>query len=83
MDVFNSFVDKVEKNIIDPAMILLGLVAFGVFVFGVVEMIWYGADQEKRATGRQHMIWGIIGLTIMFGAAVIVKIITNVVAGLG
>jgi hypothetical protein len=78
-DVFNSFVDKIATNIIDPAMVLLGLVAFGLFAFGVVEMIWYGGDQEKRTTGRRHMIWGLIGLAIMFGAKAIVDIMIKTI----
>ncbi len=41
-----------------------------------------GADnEEKRKTGQQHMIWGIIGLVIMFGAGVIVKIMQKIVGG--
>jgi hypothetical protein len=79
MDVFNSFVSKVATNIIDPAMVLIGLMAFGLFAFGVLEMIMNGGDQEKRATGRRHMIWGIIGLVIMFGAKILVDFMTATV----
>jgi hypothetical protein len=75
-DVFNSFIKKLAVNIIDPAMVALGLAAFILFAFGVVEMIWNGNDQEKRITGRRHMIWGIVGLAIMFGAKAIVDIMT-------
>ncbi len=77
MDVFNSFIDKIVANIVDPAIVLLGLAGFGIFVFGVLELIWGGGDQEKRSTGKQHMIWGIIGLTIMFGAYAIIQIMKS------
>jgi hypothetical protein len=76
-NAFDTFVDKLAKNIIDPAMVLIGLAAFILFAYGVLEMIIGGGDQEKRITGRRHMIWGIVGLTIMFGAKVIVDIMVK------
>jgi hypothetical protein len=82
MNAFDTFVNKIATNIIDPAMVLLGVVAFILFAFGVVEMIWNGGDQEKRATGRQHMIWGIVGMVIMFGAKVIVDFMSATVTSI-
>lgn len=82
MDVFNSFITKVETNIIDPAIRLMALIAFVWFAYGVFEMIRSGASDEARKTGRRHMIYGIIGMVIMFGAGVIVKILTNFVTAL-
>jgi hypothetical protein len=77
MEVFDSFVQKIQENIIDPAITLLALAAFILFAYGVLQMIINGGDQEKRTIGRNHMIWGIIGLTIMFGAKVIVAIMKS------
>jgi hypothetical protein len=79
MNAFDTFVNKIATNIIDPAMVLLGIVAFILFAFGVVEMIWNGGDQEKRATGRRHMIWGIVGMVIIFGAKAIVDFMSATV----
>ncbi len=79
MDVFNTFLRKVEDNIITPIVELLALAAFIVFVWGVIQYIRDAADDTKRATGRRHMIWGIIGLAIMFSANIFVSIIQNTV----
>ena len=79
METFNSFIEKVQTNLIDPAITLLSLAAFILFAVGVIEMIRNGENEEKRKQGQQHMIWGIIGLTIMFGAATIVQILKKVV----
>ncbi len=71
---FNAFISKVEKAIIDPLVTLIALAAFVVFVWGVVEFIANAGNEEKRATGQRHMIWGIIGLVIIFAAKAIVAI---------
>lgn len=62
-----------------PFITLLSLAAFVVFVWGVVQFIANAEDEEKRKTGQQHMIWGIIGLVIMFGANAVVALIKQTV----
>lgn len=37
-----------------------------VFIWGVMKYIWKGDSDESRKKGRQLMIWGIIGLFVMF-----------------
>lgn len=71
--------DKVESQIIDPIITLIAFAAFILFAWGVVQFIAGAGDEEKRRTGRQHMLWGIIGLAIVFGARVIVTILGNIV----
>jgi len=77
MDAFNAFLGRVEKAIINPAIELLMIAAFVLFVWGVVEFIQGAGNEEKRAKGQQHIIWGLIGLVIMFGARSIVAIIAH------
>lgn len=81
MTEFTSFVGKVQANIIDPIITVVALAAFILFVYGVVEYLRGGADEAKRKQGQQHMLWGIIGLAILFGARTIVTILGNIVAG--
>src|SRR3989344_3168095 len=44
---------------------ILIAVAFVVFLWGIVQYILAGADEEKRATARNLIIYGIIGLFVM------------------
>lgn len=78
----DAFITKVGTEIIDPIVTVIALIAFGVFVWGVMQFIRNADNEEKRALGQKHMIWGIIGLTLVFGAAAIVKFISGV-AGIG
>jgi uncharacterized membrane protein YidH (DUF202 family) len=75
MDPFHEFLGKVQDAILTPIITLLSLGAFVLFVWGVVQMIASSEDEEKRKTGQQHMIWGIIGLVIIFGANAIISLI--------
>ncbi len=79
-NAFNTFITNVEKAIIDPIITVVALAAFILFVYGVVEFIRGADNDEKRKLGQQHIMWGLIGLTIIFGAATIVKILTRVVS---
>lgn len=79
---FNSFVAKVEDQILGPIVTLLALAAFLVFAWGLVEFILGAGDEEKRRTGKRHMLWAIIGLVILFGARMLVTIIGAIATGL-
>lgn len=51
--------------ILNPLIMLLFAVAFVVFFYGVLEFIMNAENDEKRTTGKSHMIWGTIGMFIM------------------
>jgi uncharacterized membrane protein YidH (DUF202 family) len=79
--VLNGFISKIEAQIVTPLVTLLALAAFVLFVWGVIEYVRNAANDEKRKTGQQHILWGIIGLTIIFGATAIVTLLQNIVNG--
>lgn len=76
---YQQFIAKIEAQILVPIITLLSLAAFVLFVWGVVQFMANSEDEEKRKTGQQHMIWGIIGLVIMFGANAIIALIRQTV----
>lgn len=79
MNPFDTFITKVQDAILTPIITLLALGAFVVFIWGIVEFIASADNEEKRSTGQQHMIWGIIGLVIIFGANAIVSLLSATV----
>ena len=76
----SNFILKVERAIIDPLITVIALAAFILFVYGVVEFIRGADNEEARKTGQQHILWGIVGLTILFGAKAIVSLLQKIVA---
>lgn len=81
MSPFQTFIANVQREILTPIITLLSLAAFVLFVWGIVEFIAGADNEEKRKAGQQHMIWGIIGLVIIFGANAIVSLIKATVGG--
>ncbi len=74
---FNSFLRNVNQQIINPLIVFLFALAVVYFLYGLVEFIANGANDEKKTIGKSHMLWGIVGLTIMMGVWTILGIITN------
>lgn len=77
MSVLNNFLNKVVVQIINPIILLLGAAAFVVFIWGVFEFIRNAGDEEKRTEGRRAIMWGLIGLVIIFGAYGIINLALN------
>lgn len=70
-------------NLLNPAMLLLTGVAALYFLYGMVVFLVKMSNGEDPKEGKQHMIWGIIGLLIMVAAYAIIVFIQNTVVGLG
>ena len=70
-----SIVNKVTTEIINPIIEILFGLAIAFFFWGIIEFILNADNEDKRTTGKQHMIWGLVGLFIMAAVAGIIKII--------
>jgi len=70
----NAFLGRVVEQVINPIILLLAATAFVVFVWGVFEFIAHAGDETKRAEGKRAILWGLIGLVIIFGAYGIINL---------
>ena len=74
MAALNTFLGKVVTQVVNPIILLLAATAFIAFLWGVFEFIAHGGDEAKRTEGRHAIFWGLIGLTIIFGAYGIINV---------
>jgi len=74
---FNEFLTNVNASIVNPLIKLLFALAVVFFLYGVFEFIANQENEEKKTTGKSHMLWGVIGITIMMGVWAILGIITD------
>lgn len=72
-----SILGKIGDVIINPLIELLFGVALLIFLYGVFEYFIKSGEAEARKTGGQHILWGLIGMLIMFGVYGIIRIITG------
>src|ERR1035437_6662652 len=73
----DQFMSNVDKIIINPLIILLFALALAYFLWGLFEFLSNTEEEAKRTAGKQHMLYGVIGITIMMGVWAILSIITN------
>ena len=74
---------NITAAVVNPIITLFFIMAISMFVYGLFEFI-KGADSEDvRTKGKQHMIWGIVGLFIMTAVFAIIQILFNLVGEVG
>ncbi len=73
----DSFLGNVNRMIINPIILLLFALALAYFLYGVFQFIANQENEEKKTTGKNHMMWGIIGITIMMGVWSILNVVLS------
>lgn len=76
-EVAQSFLARLEAAIIGPLITLLIATALLVFLWGMFEYVRNAENDEKRKKGREHMLWGIVGLLVMVSALAIIRIVAG------
>ncbi len=71
----SDLMGRVNQFVLGPIMQLLFALAFIYFLYGVLVYFINPLDTEKRAEGRQHVMWGLIGLFIMFSVYGIIRLV--------
>ncbi len=79
---FGKVLDPVISQIVMPVVLFLFGVGVFVFVFGIVELIRKADDPSARTTGRNHMLYGAIGMVIMLSAWGIIRLVSNTLMGI-
>lgn len=62
------FVNKINQAILFPVITLLLALAFLVFLYGMFEYVKNAASDQGRETGKQHILYGVIGMFVMLSA---------------
>ena len=71
----DSFIAKVDSNIINPLISFLFALAVLYFLYGVLQFFLNQTNEEKKTSAKNHMMWGVIGMTIMMSAFAIINMI--------
>jgi hypothetical protein len=72
-----TLVYRINKVIINPLIIFIFALALAYFLWGVIEFVLNASDDDKRTTGKRHMLWGLVGMFIMISVFTIMQIIIN------
>lgn len=73
-----DLINRIIAGILNPALTLLFAIAFIAFIYGVVTyVIGAQGDQTKLKQGKTAIVWGILGMAIMFSAWGLVRIVCD------
>jgi len=74
MDI-TAFLKNVDKFILNPIILLLFAVATVYFMYGIIKYLSLDPSDAKRAEARDSIIWGLVGMLIMFSVYGIISFI--------
>lgn len=77
-----DIINKINENIVNPVLYLFFAIALLVFIWGAFTYIAHADDPAKRSEGGKGMLYGIIGMFIMFSVFGIINLIGETVQGL-
>lgn len=70
-------VRRINKFVLNPLIFFLFAAALAYFLYGLVEFISNAGNEDALNKGKQHMLWGIIGMFIMMSVFGIMQLIIN------
>ena len=70
-----ELINRVGEAIVNPLILLLFSWALLMFFWGVFQFLYASDDEEARATGKRHLLYGIIGMVIIAAAKGILYIL--------
>lgn len=68
---------SINRVLINPLIIFLFALAAVYFIYGLVNYLLNPDNEEVRKSGKNHMLWGIIGMFIMVSVFGIMSLIIN------
>jgi succinate dehydrogenase hydrophobic anchor subunit len=79
MQKIDILIEKISQNILNPLILLFAGIAMVYFLWGVFEFIRDYDSADARSKGVQHMLWGVIGMFIMFSVFGIMNLIASTI----
>ena len=80
MEFIDKFVKTLFQEIFNPIIFLLSACFFVYFLWGVIKFIKARIDgkEDEVKAGKNHLLWGLIGLVLIFSAVGIYKGIISI-----
>lgn len=75
MASFNTFLLAVNREIINPILIVIFVAAIIVFVYGLLRFMSKMSSEEERRRGKSSIVWGLLGMFIMVAVFGIIRLI--------
>ncbi|MEK7538245.1 MAG: hypothetical protein AAB552_00195 [Patescibacteria group bacterium] len=78
-----GFMNKIITVFINPIIFFLVGLAVLYFLWGLFMFVKNQDSEDAQTEGKSHMVWGVIGVFIMFAVYGILDIIANTASSVG
>ena len=68
---------RINQYILNPIIILGFVIATIVFFYGIAKFIWNADSDKNREEGKRSILFGVIGLFVMFSVFGIINFILS------
>ena len=73
---------NVVTGILSPLYQLMAVIAFVYFMYGIAKFMIDLNQPEKRSFGKSHLLWGLVGLFIIFSVGGLLPMINKLIGGM-
>lgn len=77
-----KILENVVTEVLSPLYQVVVGVAFLYFLYGIVMFIINMNDPDKKNTGKQHLLWGTVGLFIILSVGGILQLFNSIFDGM-
>lgn len=77
MPALQNVMSRFWDYLIAPAILLVFAAGFFLFVWGLLEFLWKLNEGGETKDGKNHMIWGLVGMLIMVSVYGILDLLDN------
>lgn len=77
MNAGQSLLERIQTYVVDPIIAVIFTLGLLLFFVGIVEYLWEIKDGKTDGDGRQHLIYGLIGMLVMVSVYGIINMIIN------
>ena len=78
----SAVMDKVKTDILNPIAALFAAIAGIYFLYGVLLYFQSGLNEKELDRAKLHIMWGLIGLVIIYSISGLIGAITSFVTAL-
>ncbi|MCF7831851.1 MAG: hypothetical protein K9M36_03130 [Candidatus Pacebacteria bacterium] len=76
-DALGDLLNAIYRHLINPVIAFIFALATLWFIVGVIKFLANGGNEQKKTEGKQHMLWGLIGMFVMVSVFGIMQLIVN------
>ncbi len=74
----DTILQKIGSEILAPAYQFVVVISVLYFLYGVAKFVYDMRNPTEKNTGKQHLLWGMVGLFIILSVGGILKIFESV-----